>query len=265
MNLLLQRLTQLGYDAFGAMVPPLGSPTLPGVRYIRYPRLAKFRRFGRRTIAVYPEIVAGNPLRADFVLRYLLNKPGYLVPGTELSFGPDDLYLAFDPSFVPPGRLAFDLFWPLVDRTVYYPPPSGTERNGYAIFTHRKRPDVADLPSWLAPHLVLSMDAARSHDELAKIYRRSIAMVTYERSSAIYEALCCGCPVICIPDETFKESTYQRRFKGAGMIWGWRPEQLERAAVEIENFKADYLDLERSIDGRIIAAFDAAIAQCSER
>jgi hypothetical protein len=71
--------------------------------------------------------------------------------------------------------------------------------------------------------------------------------------------------VICIPDETFNESTYQRRFKGAGLIWGWRPEQLERAVVEIENFKADYLDLERSIDGRIIAAFDAAIAQCGER
>jgi O-antigen biosynthesis protein len=264
MNLLLQRLTQLGYDAFGAVMPPLESPTLPGVRYVGSPHHAS-TGFEQRAIAVYPEVVPGNPFGANLVLRYLLNTPGYLVPGIELSFGPGDIYLTFDPSYVPPGQLAFDLFWPLVDRTVYYPPPAGKKRNGYAIFTHRIRPDLGDLPSWLTPHLVLSMDAARSHDELAEIYRGSIAMITYERSSAIYEALCCGCPVICIPDKNFQESTYQRRFKGAGLIWGWRPEQLDRAAAEIKNFEGHYLDLERSIDGRIIAAFDTAIVECSKR
>ncbi len=260
MHLLIQSLTRLGYDAYGLTPPPAGATSR--IRYVgRYIYIrAKHALQRRKVIAVYPEGIAGNPINAPFVLRYLLNKPGYLVPGVELSFGPDDLYLTFDSDHVPSGRHAFDLFWPLVDRTIYYPPSPGTVRQGFAIFTNRMRPDLAQLPAWLAPYVVLSMEKPRSHGELADIYRRSIAMVTYERSAAIYEALCCGCPVICIPDGPFTESTYQRRFNGAGQVWGWQNERLAQAAADIERFESQYRDLERTLDKRICAAFDTAIA-----
>jgi len=44
-------------------------------------------------IGIYPEIVHGNPLRADKVIRYVLNKPGVMatqgVPGP-MTFDPDE-------------------------------------------------------------------------------------------------------------------------------------------------------------------------------
>ena len=81
-------------------------------------------------------------------------------------------------------------------------------------------------------------------------------MVIFERSSAIFEALSCGCPVICIASEHFNEETYQPRFRDAGLIWGWRENQLDDAARKTEAFRAVYSDLERSLDQRIQTAFD---------
>jgi hypothetical protein len=81
-------------------------------------------------------------------------------------------------------------------------------------------------------------------------------MVIFERSVAIFEALMCGCPVICIGNDNFNEATYQPRFRDAGLIWGWREQELEEAAHKTSRFIAIYGDLESSFDERLQSAFD---------
>lgn len=263
MNLLCHRLLANGYKA--AITTPANRPPPFPVRYVKPTRLAKARTGDCDPVVVYPEVTNGNPLGARLVVRFLLNKPGLITPGVELTYGPDDYFITSAPELAPEGRMAFDVFLPLVDRNVYHPPPSGSPRDGFVLFTNRARPDSATFPAWLAPWTMVSMREPRTSLELAELYRRSRAMVTWERTTAIHEALMCGCPVICIGDRDFNQETYQPRFRGPWFVWGWREDRLDRAAREVKGYRRIYRRLERNVDRRIRLAFDSIIADALER
>jgi hypothetical protein len=189
-------------------------------------------------------------------VRYLLNRPGFLVPGAEQSFGKDDYFIDFAREHAPAGVRSFDLFMPLVNHSIYFPPQPGSPRDGFVVFSHRAEVDPASLPEWIGPCTLVTMKNPRSHAELGQLYRKSRAMVIFERSTAIFEALWCGCPVICIGDANFRQDTYQPRFQGAGLVWGWREQDLDRAAKATARFREIYTDLENSFDDRLQFAFD---------
>jgi hypothetical protein len=218
---------------------------------------------GSIPIVVYPEAVPGNPLGWPFVARYLLNKPGILRQDAAAGFGKDDYFLHFAPEHVPEGRTSFDLFLPLVDRSIYY--RADTARDGFVVYSNRAKVDIETFPDWLRPMTVVSRRSPRTHAELAELYRHSRAMVTSERTTAIYEAMCCGCPVICLPGTHFIEEGYQRRFGGSGLVWGWNADRVASAAAETRRFEAIYGGLEKDLDARIQLAFDGIIADVKRR
>jgi hypothetical protein len=255
MNLLCFHLNRLGYDASIINSPRQGRATIP-LSYLNRSIVAQQRREGREPIVVYPEVTVGNPREARFVVRYLLNTPGLLMAGAESSYGRDDYFIDGAREHAPAGVRSFDLFMPLVDSEIYRPSSEGSPRHGFVIFTNRAAVDQAALPDWLDPRIVLSMKEPRTHAELGTLYRQSRAMVTFERTSAIFEALSCGCPIICIGNEHFNEATYQPRFRDGGLIWGWHEDQLEQAADKTVTFRAIYRELEHSLDERVQAAFD---------
>jgi len=255
MNLLCCHLNRLGYEAFVIDIPRKQEAPVP-VRYLTRDIVKQQRREGREPIVVYPEITVGNPRGARFVIRYLLNRPGFFVPGVVSTYGKEDYFIDFAREHAPAGVRSFDLFLPLVNRSHYSPPPTGSPRHGFAVFTNRAVVDPASFPDWLRPLIVLSMKEPRSHAELGELYRQSRAMVTFERTSAIFEALSCGCPVICIGNDNLREDTWHPRFRDAGVVWGWREEHLVTAAEQTSRFRAIYDDLENSLDSRVQSAFD---------
>ena len=258
MNLLCHHLNRLGYDAYVLDTPGNNKSPVP-LRYLTRERVRDQQRMGREPIVVYPEVTAGNPRRARFVIRYLLNTPGFLAPGAELSYGRDDYFVANAQEHAPAGVRSFDLFMPLVDRSIYFSPPASSLRNGFAVFSHRAVVDPVSWPGWLQPYTIVSMSAPRPHAELAALYRNSRAVVIFERTIAIFEALACGCPVICISNNNFREDTWHPRFRDAGVIWGWSEQELEAAAGKIAQFRAIYDDLENGFDARIQSVFDSII------
>jgi hypothetical protein len=255
MNLLCYHLNRSGFDAFIVHSPKNNEAPVP-LRYLTRSIVKQQQRQRREPIVVYPEITVGNPRRGRFVVRYLLNKPGFFKPGVELSYGKDDYFIDHAREHAPAGVRSFDLFMPLVDRSCYFPPPAGSPRNGFAVFTNRADVDPQLFPDWLTPSTILSIKQPRTHAELGAIYRKSRAMVIFERSVAIFEALMCGCPVICIGNDNFNEATYQPRFRDAGLIWGWRERELEQATFKTSKFMAIYGELESSFDERLQSAFD---------
>ncbi len=220
---------------------------------------------GCAPVAVYGEVTVGNPLDALVVVRYLLNKSGYLVPGAAAAYGPDDFFLHFDAPHVPAGRESADLFLPVVDRAVYFPPAAGRERSGFVLFAHRAAPAGVELPGWVRPVIRVDPTNPRSHPELADLYRRCRALVVLERTAAIFEALCCGCPVICLAGFHFDEATYQRRFGGAGLVWGWHEEQLASATAGTTDFRRRYDALEQSAGDRVRQCFLHILAEAAHR
>jgi hypothetical protein len=256
LHLLCHHLNCLGYKAYvirGAATNATSGLKTPALsRAVKM--LHKLRM--RAPIVVYPEVTAGNPRKGKIVVRYLLNKPGLLVPGVEQTYGNGDYFIHYTEEHAIPGRKSFDAFMPLVDRSIYYPDPAEPVRQGFVLYASRVDLDRVTLPAWLTSVTEVSKKNPRSHKELAALYRRSRAVVTFERSTAILEALHCGCPVICIDAEHLREgNAYHRLFQGAGLVWGWDEGRLEAAAAETKTFRDAYGALEQSTSERVNAAF----------
>jgi hypothetical protein len=142
MNLLCYHLNRLGYDAFISGPPQPGDAPVP-LRYLTESIVEEQRRQRREPVVVYPEVIVGNPRQGPFVVRYLLNRPGFLVPGAEQSFGKDDYFIDFAREHAPAGVRSFDLFMPLVNHSIYFPPQPGSPRDGFVVFSHRAEVDPA--------------------------------------------------------------------------------------------------------------------------
>ena len=266
LHLLCHHLNGLGYEAYIIRDAPINAssglrtPALGAVTAMRHKILR------RVPIVVYPEVVAGNPRKGKIVVRFLLNKPGLLTPGVERTYGDDDYFIHYTEEHAIPGRKSFDAFMPLVDRKTYYPAPPETVRQGFVLYSFRSDRDGVALPAWLAPVVSVSMRHPRSHQELAALYRQSLAMVTFERSTAILEALHCGCPVICMGGEHLSEGrTYHRLFQGNGLIWGWHEEKIGAASADTKTFRAAYHALEKSTPERLNEAFENIASDFARR
>src|SRR5437588_2935093 len=76
-HLLCHHLNRLGYRAYiglhGRQVTNASLNTPAG----DLDMLEQFRRDGVADIVIYPEVTQGNPLNAQRVVRYLLNRPGF--------------------------------------------------------------------------------------------------------------------------------------------------------------------------------------------
>jgi hypothetical protein len=185
MNSLCHHLNRFGFDAFIIDEPENGEAPMP-LRYLTPAIIEQQKRQRREPIVVYPEVVLGNPRHARFVVRYLLNTPGFFNPGAERRYGKDDYFLDHAREHAPAGVRSFDLFMPLVDRSHYFPPPPASSRDGFAVFTNRAVVDPASFPDWLRPCTVLSINTPLAHAELGELYRKSRGMVIFERSIAIF-------------------------------------------------------------------------------
>ncbi len=218
--LLCHHLNRLGYRAF---VTGSGAPDALLAPHADAAFIAKRRRKNRNDIMIYPEITAGNPHGFGRVVRYLLNKQ-------RVPFGPDDYVLHYADEFQTAGLPSRRLWIPLLDRTVFHARNAARERSGFLVYSVRHAPDLATLPDWVEPYTVISKSQPRDPPTLADLYRHSRALVTWERTAAIGEAMFCGCPVILIPNPTLDLEPIVRRTFGFGFRVGWDERGLRHAA-----------------------------------
>lgn len=218
--LLCHHLNRLGYRAF---VTGTGAPAALLAPHADAAFLARRRQKGRNDIMVYPEITSGNPHGFRHVVRYLLNKQ-------RTPFGPDDFVLHYADEFRTAGLPSRRLWIPLIDRTVFDHRNAPRERSGFLVYSVRHEPDLATLPDWVDSHTLISKGQPRDPPTLADLYRRSRALITWERTAAIGEAMFCGCPVILIPNPTLDLEPIVRRTFGFGFHVGWDKRGLGQAA-----------------------------------
>jgi O-antigen biosynthesis protein len=236
--LLCHHLNQLGFRAF--MENVAGS----GPSHLNTPTARPPNGPDDDAVVVYYEGVPGNPWRARHVVRYLLNKPGVASNDRTVLYEPSDIILTFDKSHVPPGYQSFDLYMPLVDRRHYYPPEENSQRSGFVICSKSKPDKPLVLPTWCTPLTLALPHRPRTHEALGELYRSSRAMIAYGRTTAIYEALSCGCPVLAISSPIFNQESFQPRFGGAGITWDLSEEGLRGAAADVSRFAAVYKKIE---------------------
>ncbi len=226
--------------------PPFEVPLMPAERHlVTYPH----------DICIYPEISRGNPRSARHVVRFLLNRPGLAQLDAVATYGPQDFFVHFDKNHVPAGRQSQDLYTPLVDRNCYHRNGEAKVRSGFVVFGWRDSSLSLNLPDWATPVEKVTRLNPKTHEQLGDIYRSARAFVALQRTTAIYEAIACGCPVVCQQSRGFSQATFQPRFEGAGMSWNFTEAGIEEASRTVDRFNEIYAGIEASYPARVEEVF----------
>ena len=170
--------------------------------------------------ALYPEIVHGNPYGSKNVLRWVLNRPGFL--GGDKVYHHDEKLFCFSSYYLPyiSNPVAGMLSCPIVNRNIFYPPESEYYRRSVACYYVGKSRWQEGICDPQQTYEITMQTPARA--DLGKLLRASRVLYCFDNSTALAcEAVMCGCPVVIIPDGTQTRQDLQRLELGTdGIFWG---------------------------------------------
>lgn len=212
---------------------------------------------GLSPIAVYPEIVAGNPLEAKVVARYILNVPGFFT-GEGMQEQPGDLLYYYSEQFIgdqDPAGLDF-LTLPTVDPALFRPDPD-RPRDRVLVYQNRFPRERIDLDEFPPGAELLTLDDPLPLPELAELFKSTRVLYSFELSGTCDMAMAAGCPVIYRADGLLKELPSTFRYGTAGAAMSDEPGGLERATATVGEV-ADAIARREDIFWQELEAFVAA-------
>ncbi|MDA8290900.1 MAG: hypothetical protein M0Z33_04355, partial [Actinomycetota bacterium] len=212
-------------------------------------------------VAIYPEVVVGNPLGARRVVRWLLNRPGRLNGGRAMEEGPEDLLVAYDPQIDP----ALPVLWvPIVDPTVFFPKDRPGRGRLLWVGKGTVPPDL-DRSGTLA----VSRAWPATKRDLAAALRAADALVSCDWLTAlIAEALMCATPVLLVDGQEWSSDELER-FDPAARRGVARTSEggdaLERARRGAEEFHEEFTRRYAHAAGSVDAFVDVVVGHFSAR
>lgn len=236
LHYLCHALNQLGAEAYvvGAkkVDTSLRTPQLTKLDVVRHERL------GLSPIVIYPEVISGNPLGAENVVRWLLNAPG--VVGGDKTFSEDEMIFAFSADFIPVNIEANILRVPVVNNTLFNnrDNPEDQSREGICYYANKYLASGRALTEHISGARSLCQDVSLSQAELASILRKSELLLCYEPSSIVAEALLCGCPVAMIPTPYLDK--IDGDLNGPGIAFGTDPDAIAMARNTVAQVGVNY-------------------------
>jgi GT2 family glycosyltransferase len=201
MHLLCHALNSVGEEAY--VYPTETNPSLDTP--IATPEIIeRHRATGRQPIVVYPEVVSGNPRGAGSVVRYVLNRPGFL--GGDTEFPDTELVFGFGRNALPEDADSRNvLFLPPIDISIFnnLDNPNDNKRAGVLLYPGRYVSALSLYPDVAARATLITPSWPESHEQLAELFRRSEAVYCFESTAIATEAILCGCPAIVLPSPFF--------------------------------------------------------------
>lgn len=187
-------------------------------------------------IAIYPEIVNGNPLKAKTVVRYILNKPGAMMgygqPGPTTYPESDHKFIfskIFDTFGVDDDHL---LFLPIVNLHVFK--DQGKKRTKTAYLVGK------GINTQVHPKDSVYINRPLAYDQqaLADLLNECHTFYSYDPVTAMFEiARLCGCRVVVVPNGSYSNEemhSYEPGFNG--ISWGIN----EKVELDTKAFRKHY-------------------------
>lgn len=221
---------------------------------------------GKVAIAVYPEVVIGNPLGRKVVSRFLLNFEGFL-NGKSMEAAPSDLLFYYGPSLAEKrGHANPDLLrLPVIDIDLFQPPAPDAARHGSYLYQNRYPLEHIDYTLLPDDVRMLRVADALALDELAQVLRSAEVMYTYEWSMTCVMAVLCGCPVVFMPGAAVDQPFLETSFMGsAGFALFDQPHAIASAKAGLVAMRERYVVATLSFWDQLdtfIAKTQAAAAQ----
>lgn len=255
MHYLCHALNLAGEEAYvltDTVAPRLRTPCLTNEKKKAH------RKANREPIVVYPEVVPDNPQEAVNVVRYLLNIPGH-INDEPVRWSATDLIYTHGPDLVPEGIEVKLLRIPLINASIYN--SQGTDpskRKGRLVFINRYLSFGGQLLPITEGATEISFRVPRrTPEQLRDLYRQAELLYTYEHSTACYEAMLCGCPVVYIPNDITLKTPPNgpSGYLGQdGWSWGPDPAGIEVAKASVHRTIAAY-ESSQEIFWQELAAF----------
>jgi len=281
LHCLVDRLRRVGHEAYVHPRPVLKDPPAwpaialrtrcrIGVRNLRRRVQARWsyqthpsldtprapRRLLREAIAVYPEVVSGNPMRSRHVVRWLLHRPGFFRPNTR--FGPDEYTFFYHHAFregldrVDPDNL-LRVRW--VRDDVYF--DRGLPRAGACRLIRKgRRTGLAEIPANDDAVLLDGM----SHAQMAEVFNRTRILYCHDPYTmyAFYAALC-GCIPVVLPQPGVTREQWRARAEDRwGIAYG---EEDIGWALETRQALISRYQREREEEDRMVQDFLGKLAR----
>lgn len=189
LHLLYKKLEEQGFNVW--LYSP--KPHLPEYKYIKkIPKELK-----NNGIIIYPEIVWGNPLGFQNVVRYVLNYPGVL--GGAKQYHHSEIIFTHSQEFFPQ---AFKFRIPWIDETIFYEDDSPKIQDCYFVYKGGKFREAEEVKGLLE----INMKYPQSQKELAELLRKTKILYSYDNcSSVLDEALLCGAVVKIITKDGIED------------------------------------------------------------
>ena len=209
-------------------------------------------------IVVYPDLVQGNPLGAKRVVRYLLNRPHYLMP-YGIDYGPSDYLVAYSKTIdanLPALFLLND------DSAVFCPDPNIERDDQVAIYLGKVNKKllvsrVRELERIVASYkkvVVLNRLYPTSKLELVNILRKSKLLLCLDPLTNLsYEATLCGTPCLVF-DDSFSTTSGTFGLPMFGVMNNIQ--QWDEAVREVPLAFATYVNALRDQAQNAIVAFE---------
>ncbi|MCX5510534.1 glycosyltransferase [Pseudomonas sp. BJa3] len=217
----LNRSGQEAYVTAAVLNPDLMTPRLSA------DIIARHDAQGLSPIVIYPEIIDGNPLNGNTVVRYLLNRPGFL-HGQGL-YDEDDILFSYTKPLLLPG-MSDDrvLYLPGPDLTVFCPPADPAKRIPGKVCYYQGRSGQAPIDPALLPADAIEITSRwpQSWEELADLFQQCEYFYCTEASALAGEAALCGCLGVVIPNEW---APLKLESTAYGVAWGTEPAEIDRA------------------------------------
>ena len=205
---------------------------------------------GEVPIVIYPETIPGNPLKAQVVVRWILNYPGALAGPRNFSVSERLIAYSKDISIYH-GEKAPVLFLPPLDiREIYKVKESlgnSPRTNRVLLYAGKYRGFVGNpiLPRW-APREITEIwregPLKQSREEVLELLATSSCLFIFENSTLITESVLLGTPVILIRSTFFDSLIAENELGSNGTAWSDLENPTESALSTIEGAHARYLE-----------------------
>ena len=191
------------------------------------------------TMAIYPEIIIGNPFGTPFVTRWLLNTPG--VCGGDGVYGENDLVFKYYDYFNAPdeSKVKGELRTFTLKLDKFF--NKNLERNGECFIVKKGRGKTLDKHASNS----INIDTYISDDYLIDVFNKTERFIAYDSMTFhIQQAALCGCLPIVIPDEGVSKEEFIRRapINKYGMAYGF--DDVEHAKATLHLMESHLKDME---------------------
>lgn len=201
-----------------------------------------------RDVAIYPEVVNGNPLGVKSVARWILFTPGEL--SKRPTYGSMEKFFYWSKTYlndlVPEGSKRLRL--PLIHQHHYQ--NLGLKRRGTLVLIRKGRERRLNAH----PSDAICIDG-KSHEEISYLFNISEQLYSYDAHTAYLSyAVICGCVPIVVPTEGLtKEECYPDPEDRYGVAYGEEEVSvaLRTRSLRLDVIAREHSDAEEDLNGLI--------------